>query len=601
MIECIGCGSTRRKLQIVPTTLIDYFFKYKNIIIKCNHKICQICLTYDIYLRLLKIEKFKNTQHSLSTKWIQRLQKQALKDESKISQYKREIAKQREIIQKLKKQHVVNTKFQRIKFNKSTTVYDEELCNVPQVKSSRWTNNIQYQLLANADCWYLAGYTRIDIIKQAKICEWPSELIFQTRFFMKHYPTRKMQAIFFGSSESKLLYWRDKTLDVMEKKYAKPVLINDKPKNEQYWNRDKIKQNTPNFVWKLRGIDRKKEDVIVLNCDSTYQYIDTPQTSHRIRKYTTNIHKGRRLIKIHIWGCTNGLPIFATYHYGDGHHSDGKIFQASLDADHVAMCEKIIEHDINDDDDDDDDDEDDDEEEDDDDDDDDHDDDDDDDDDDDNDHDDNNDNNNVKDISFTNSTICKEMKNLQELINIQDHCICDNGYRIPDPKVKAPAEPPPDDDQDGQVTVVAASYKRSITAVRQTEERVHNIIKRNKFCRTQIKVDDIKRVPKVWNISMGDIVRDNKILMKDDENSAALTERILDMRHCVTNPADLYWTPKQKKKKRESKKNQQKKSGKEEQITKMKITKLKNRNNKKNKSNNKILSHIQIQIQIQIG
>ena len=341
MTECIGCGQSRRTLKSVPATLIDYFFNYRNIIIKCNHQICNICLTHDICLDVLKKEKFKNKKHSLSSKWFERMQKQLLNDEMKLSNYENKIDKLREMIDKSKKQQRVNTKHQRIKFNETTTttteVYDEELSKIPQVKSSRWTNNVQYQLLAEADCFYLTGYSRTDIIKQATICEWPSELIFHTRFFIKHYPTRKMQAIFFGNSESKVSYWRDKTLNVMVEKYAKPVLINDKPQNEQYWTRERIKQNTPNFVYKLRGINPKKEDVIVITCDGTHQYCDTVQTSHEIRKRTTNMHKHRKLFKVHIWSCTNGLSLLGSFHHGDGYHSDGKIFQATLDVSHAAI------------------------------------------------------------------------------------------------------------------------------------------------------------------------------------------------------------------------------------------------------------------------
>ena len=493
--------------------MIDHFFVFKKIIIKCSHKICNICLTHKNHLRLLKVKGFKNKKHTLSSKWLERLQIRAMLFLLKFAECQKIIDKQKDIIEELKKQHRVNTKHQRIKFNQTFADYEKELSKIPQVKSTRWTNNVQYQLLAESDCFYLTGFTRTGIVKQARICQWPSELIFHTRCFIKHYPTRKLQAIFFGNSETKLINWRDETLDVMEKKYAKPVLINDKSKSEQYWNREKIKKNTPNFVYKLRGLDPKKQDVIVLNCDSTYQYTQTVQTSHEIRKRMTNMHKHRKLFKIHFWGCTNGIPLHATYHYGDGHHSDGKIFQASLDVDHIAMCEQVIQDDTV----------------------------------------------NTKNISFKDATIIKETKNLQALIKMQDHCICDNGYRIPDPKVKAPAESPAEDDQDGQTTVVASSYKRSITAIRQTEERVHSMVKRNAFCRTELRCDDIKRVPKVWNISLGDLVRENKIIMKDDENSAALTERILDMRYCATNPADVYWTPKKKTKKKNKKKKKKKK------------------------------------------
>ena len=49
----------------------------------------------------------------------------------------------------------------------------------------------------------------------------------------------------------------------------------------------------------------------------------------------------------------------------------------------------------------------------------------------------------------------------------------DNGYKISDPRIKAPAAQPAEHDQDGQTTVLGASYKRGITAIRQTQERIN--------------------------------------------------------------------------------------------------------------------------------
>ena len=100
---------------------------------------------------------------------------------------------------------------------------------------------------------------------------------------MKHYPANALQAIFFGHSETKLLSWRDKTLNRMEMKYAKPCLLNDLPLKEQHWSRNKIKENTPNFAYRLREVD-PEQDIVIINIDSTYQYTETVQSSHEIRK-----------------------------------------------------------------------------------------------------------------------------------------------------------------------------------------------------------------------------------------------------------------------------------------------------------------------------
>ena len=65
---------------------------------------------------------------------------------------------------------------------------------------------------------------------------------------------------------------------------------------------------------------------------------------------------------------------------------------------------------------------------------------------------------------------------------------------------------------------------------------------------TTVVVDDIKRIPAIWNIALADMIYMNKILMKDDKNSADLTKRILDMRHVANNPGDFFKLTKENKK-----------------------------------------------------
>ena len=513
--ECVGCGNKRRKLQAIPSKIIDYFFKHEKIIVKCCQKICKSCLSYQTELSLLKVTIFKNKRHTLSTKWLNRLRQGAINNDKVIHRQHIQIEEKKRLILIFQNEQPRNTKYTRIKFNQTTSDYEEERKKIPrESESNRWKNKVQYELLSESDCLYLTGFTRTAIINQAKMCAWPSYLIFNARFWMKHYPPKKLQALMLGRSVWQFDNWKDETLKRMQQRYAKPVLINGKRQSKQFWTRERIKQNTPNFVYLLREVD-KQGNVIILNMDGTYQYCQTVQSSHDIKKKTTNMHKHRSLIKIHIFSCTNGMPIYASYHYGDGYHSDGKTFEALLDESYIAKCERAIKKKKID----------------------------------------------KNEISFRTKETCKELRNLQKIIKIQDHCICDNGYRINDPRPRPPAEAPADNDNDGQTTVLAASYKRGCTAIRQTEERIHTMVKRNKFARTKINRNDIKRVPWVWDIGLADLIREKKILMKDDENSTALTARILDMRHCATNPADFFWKPKtkatsQKKSKKKSKRSQ---------------------------------------------
>ena len=497
--ECVGCGSTRRRLRSVSNKLRDEFWTKRKLIIKHCQKICQNCAEQR-HLFLFKTQKF-NKNHSLSQKWLERIQHHQHKSQQQIQLLKQKIKKQQDEIDKLKKKHIKNTRYARIKPVKDEE-YETERQLIPQQASSKWTNHLQYELLAESDCQYFTGFSRSKIIKQAKKCSTRPELVFQLRVRFKHYLPKQLQSQIFGWSATNLTKYMDTTLDLMHQKYAKPMLVNSQKSAAQYQTRDRIKKNTPKFAYRLREIDETEDKIIVL-CDSTYQYVDTVQSCHDIRKKTTNMHKYRKLIKNHIFSCANGQPIYGLCVFGDGYHADGPIFESILNKAYVEKCEKAIKE-----------------------------------------------NNVTEEIAFKTLDVCSELKHLQQLLQPQDHCIVDNGYKIFDPRKKAPNDGPADDDQDGQITVLAAAQKRSLTAIRQTEERVNKYVKRNKMCRTQIHCEDIHRIPKVWDICLADMVHENIVLMKDDDNSNALTERILDARHVATNPADFWWNDKKKKKKK---------------------------------------------------
>ena len=107
-------------------------------------------------------------------------------------------------------------------------------------------------------------------------------------------------------------------------------------------------------------------------------------------------------------------------------------------------------------------------------------------------------------LCFHDMETCEQMRLLQDLLNNPaDNLISDNGYKTKDGRLKMPAEPPQQDDK--RIITAAASWRRSITLVRQTCERMHRWCKRNTFCRQRIRCGDIHNVNKVWNIVMADM------------------------------------------------------------------------------------------------
>ena len=260
--------------------------------------------------------------------------------------------------------------------------------------------------------------------------------------------------------------------------------------------------------------------------------------SHELRKLSFNTYKGKRtLVKPHIWTCTNGLPVYSAYCFGDGMHSDGKIFNAALDKQYVEECLEFIldnkqftkEH-----------------------------------------------KQRIKEkketkytkvcdieydwetidkeifkcienfpehICWRSETTCKELLNLQKLMGKDDdRFVSDAGYKVDNWKVICTRDSPQSKDDDDRLTTLDCTYRRSLTFVRQTQERVNSWIKRNKFCDCKLSVYDVRWIPYVWNIVMADMVYLNKILMADNESTEELANRIIDMRPVVVNPADIWVT-----------------------------------------------------------
>ena len=69
---------------------------------------------------------------------------------------------------------------------------------------------------------------------------------------------------------------------------------------------------------------------------------------------------------------------------------------------------------------------------------------------------------------------------------------------------------------------------------------MNGVAKAHEMLSTKIAVEDIKNIEYAWNIVLSELTRKNKILAKDDDNSKALTDRILDMQHVLNNPGEIF-------------------------------------------------------------
>ena len=569
--NCIICNyhsrntNSGRKLCTVPSNIIHDLY-LKKVIIKCGSQICQhVCL--DIYRfkqikhkDLYQTEIYSPYKHNISNKYLTESATFASNLLNKYQQSRQQIEELKQNIINLEKRVVPYSKYSRVKLVKDYD-YASEAKTIPKKdKSNCWNNHVQYQLMSEADCKMHTGFDRSVIIKQAEICGTIPELVFHLRCWIYRYEPRVLHAARFGWSPDKLSTWMfGHTLPLMHKKYAKAVLVSDR--ETQFFTRQVIHNKCPNFPYHIRRIPRDA-DVNFMTIDSTYQFIEEINTDFMIRKHTTNMHKHANLIKIHIWCCGNGQPTFAQYIYGDGYHADGKAFAAALNKSHMEKCKKvlikkqklqknekklkknknnittniinnsnkkkidnksellnkknkealkkierslkIIEKELN------------------------------------------KIEEKLKKCSFTDLSDIAAYENLRRLIKIYDQIVCDAGYHLRHrhPALKSHGKAPANDDEGGQVSVVQATHKRGMMAIRNGQERMHHVAKCNKFCRSKINGHDIWKIPKVWDIVLSDIVYGDVKLSKDSDTSLALAALLQDLQYCVINPIDIFWLDK---------------------------------------------------------
>ncbi len=528
---CISCNKEkkRRTSRRVPRDIRILYFERQQIIIKSSQNICYVCLP-DPY-RLETVNFSINAVKNISKSVYSKVPKECFKDwrkeiydlRTKLNKKNAIIAQLEDKINELQKNSRINRKYKKFDENSKNLNHEKyeewrkEIQNIAEEgKSNRFINYIQYKLISNADCKIYTGFSKEKIIDQAEECGTTPERIFITRNRIYRYEPYSLMGVMFGLADTTCKKIFNKGLSLLHNIYAKNRLINDGRRSiidgrgieilrKQYWSRQKIQENTPLFAKRLCGI-KDTDDIIITNQDATYQFTQEVQSSHEIRKHMLSMHKGKRpLVKVHIWGCTNGKPVYASYMFADGSHSDGKIFTACTDSDYIQECLNWIQNEY-----------------------------------------DPNDEQQKwpKHLCFKSKETCNELQSLIKILaQVQDKLISDAGYKIQDCRCTTTKDKHTSIDPEGRLTVADAFLRRVNTFLRQVQERINKWCKRNKFCRTAINVNDIPKVPAVWDIALADLVESDVILMKDNDKHNEFVDRILDMKNVLINPADNDWFP----------------------------------------------------------
>jgi hypothetical protein len=316
-------------MRTVPEPMRKYYLQHYRICIEAGHKICAACRnkwtktaesdTRYLALKELEDRDIKSGNVPSNAYDIWRLNYNEKKDDL-IKQLKQ----QKKDCEALLKWYYtlnlgVNKKWKRRKppkfrthedFMKYVTKQRKQRGDILQMlgdeKTNRYINHIKLDMLSPRDCKQFTGFTWKELEKQMLITGLTLYEIFHLRVRIYSYFAWETQALLFGESRSNLQKMWEKNLDIMNEKYAKPYLLNSGAEKDQYWTRKRIRDNTPDFCYQLRKIDKATSDIILINQDSTYQYSQAPHGDiGQFKSTTSGYKKGAHVLKIHIWSCPN--------------------------------------------------------------------------------------------------------------------------------------------------------------------------------------------------------------------------------------------------------------------------------------------------------
>lgn len=343
-VKCVSCccrlraksnnnkTNQYRKWHAIPSDLRFAAWKRKAVL-DLKHGICSKCIEeYRENKRILIYglkEMNRNLKHSGGyTAFIHKLWQKDQKLIEELKRYNKKVLAEIETLKKDLDRLVISTdgllrtsiKYKHKKLVKFKTAeeeqafYDEEIEKIPQYQdnTAKYFNNVDYKLLSNNDCYTLTGFTKKEIIEQARICKVSPIQIFHCRVRIRYYLPYQLQSILFGFSVGWLTNNFHEIVPILNKHYAKPVLISDCADYKQFWNPTKIhNEHTPVFAYAIRDIDPQTDKTNIFTQDGTYQYIYNVQTDHEIRKLSQCHWKNNQaLIKVHIWACADGSPLY---------------------------------------------------------------------------------------------------------------------------------------------------------------------------------------------------------------------------------------------------------------------------------------------------
>ena len=253
----------RNKLKMKPinySIIYNSFTKYK-IIYNTNQKICKTCFAPN--LTSIKTPNYlmepynpQKRGHNLSNKLVNIFWSESRKLQQKYKDLLQEYNDLQQICNDL--QAIVprfKPKYSR-RFKPMTKEdYEKEKQSIP-AEDELIINQLEYHLLKESECVVHTGCSRTHLIYQAEQASISTESAYHCREKIYTMLSSKYRSSIYNIGKTTLLSHWSKALYALNKKYAKPRLINSGALENQHWRRENVKINTPDFVYRVLEISK---------------------------------------------------------------------------------------------------------------------------------------------------------------------------------------------------------------------------------------------------------------------------------------------------------------------------------------------------------
>ena len=560
--RCFVCNTNKATLSSINAAVIMSFYLQQRIILPENCRICSVCKnqsdetdacsitalnTHEYWEQHLQI--WNKSDKSLNAKWFDdvaghlrnycahsehdklitdintlQLKKNEMKETIRRMQKNLNMYGNRRI--KGEEMEVYHRQYTYTNYNTAVTVKhnkeSEEYKDFQLLQkgySNSFRNVLVYRIMSNVDCKNMCGVYRENIRDISVASEVDAQIVFALFYKFYHAETHKKIYSLFGWKETTFSYWWNHHVEKIYHGWGKGKLVHGDPDLPQTWDRKRVMLNSTKksiAVWEVTDssewVDedetalnydaRNSQNSIVEVVDGGYLTIQSPRDDHELRKKFYSQQKHTDIAKIHVTASTIGKFIEIDVFFSDGHHNDRTIEEITTSLKYIEYCLDAFQMSKQE--------------------------------------------NSISlpdDVQFTEEQARKYLYMCTKIFNeTKDVKIADNGYTsLGKDCVKTPIE---EAKAIKHNSVMAASFKRRITMVREIVERLMRILKCWKILNSRIHHSIIPKIR--WIVTIVAAIHNEwgPPMFSQDKKTKEFherqTKRFLDVKDVYYNPASRY-------------------------------------------------------------